>query len=88
MAGLEDFGRRPVQQAGAEGTPAFPVLDLGVDRIGHPGTAGVAENTAVAQGPGAELHAALEPGQGMALGQDFGPPDRHPARVEPFPDGL
>ena len=86
VGALEHLGGHPVEEAGAEGAPALAVFDLGVDAIGDAADVGGAEDRAVAQGPGAELHAPLEPGHRMAGGEQLGGAAGHV--VEQLPAGL
>ncbi len=59
-----------MQHRGREGPEALPVLDLEVEALLHLRVPGVAQDGAVPQGPGPELHAALEPAHHLALGQE------------------
>ena len=75
----QHVGRRPVelepvgdifcQYGRREGTEAFPIFDLQIERPLHFAVARVAENGAVAERARSELHAALEPADGTAIGE-------------------
>src|SRR5690554_699024 len=69
---LEHLGRHGIEHGRAERAPAFAELDLFVDPVGDPLDARAADDGAAAQGPRAELHAPLEPGDRIALHHDPG----------------
>src|SRR5206468_243597 len=68
---LQDLRRGGVQQRRAEWAPAFAIFDLGVDEVGGAFDAGVADNAAIAERPGAKLHAALEPRNDLAFREEI-----------------
>ena len=62
-------GARSVEHGGREGAESLPHLDQGVDAVAHLRTPGVGQDRPRAERPGAELHAALEPADHLALGE-------------------
>lgn len=75
VVGLEEVLGDAVEHAGAEGAPAFAVFDLFVDAVSDAWVAWVAKDAAVAECAWAKFHAALEPGEGVACGEDLGAGD-------------
>ena len=64
---LEPLGRLVEEDRGRERAEALPELDLHVEGVAHLRVARVGEDAARAEGPGPELHPALEPADHVAL---------------------
>ena len=82
---LEIVGDVLAQDRGREGAEALAVLDLEIEPLLHLGIARIAEDRAGAERARPELHAALEPADGMARFQRVaGALDRVLARRRPW----
>jgi len=86
VAGLQHLRRDGVQHRRAKRPPALAKFDLRVDAVGHARHTRAADDGAPAQRPGAEFHAALEPGDRVAVGQNLR--DARRDVVDFLPDGL
>src|SRR5208283_2044337 len=69
--GFEKFGRGFLFERGREGAPPFAKLHRVVNLNVHFRIAGIGKDGTAAEGARAELHAALEPAEDLALGKEF-----------------
>ena len=84
VAAAEHLRADGVEHARAERAPALAEFDLFVDTVGDAGGTRAAEDRAAAEGARAELHAALEPGDRIAVDEYLGDVLRYVVNLAPL----